>query len=250
MQLNKLIDKVIEKVEEREDKALGRFGLDVDQVIYSAMEQFRDVVNDNKPVLATRIKALTWALEEYINETSRLSYSLYERSEGGLLLKKDLNSTNLDTTKLRISPYNKGSFKCNKLVADAYAVGGEVGLSIGKNWGGRKIKGKGYPAKYDYDSGVYMWGPKANGLSKLNHNLRSFTYARAIREHGEIKAQPELGDIICFPYPEGLGHSSLYLGKGLIISAKFSGIEVETELYEKEKHDDIARVRKFTGSGR
>lgn len=250
MQLNKLIDKVIDKVNEREDESLGRFGLDIEETIYSAMEQYRDVVNDNKSSLPTRIKALTWALEQYINETSRFSYSVDARSLGGVLTEKQLNSATLDTTSLRISTYNIDSYKCNKLIADSYAVGGEVGLSIGKSLGRRKIKGKGYPAAYDFDSGKYMWGPKANRLTKLNHNLRSLTYARVLREQDEIKAQPELGDIICFPYPEGLGHSSLYLGKGLIISAKFSGIEIETETYEKEGHNDIARIRKFTGSGK
>ena len=250
MQLNKLIDKIIDKVIEREDESLGRFGLDVEETIYSAMEQFRDVVNENKPSLPTRVKALSWALEQYVNETSRHSFSVDARSAGSVLSEKQLNSARLDPTTLRISTYNIDSYKCNKLVADAYAVGGEVGLSIGKSLGRRRIKGKGYPAKYDFESGKYMWGPKANRLAKLNHNLRSLTYARTLREKNEIKAQPELGDIICFPTPEGLGHSSLYLGKGLIISAKFSGIEIETEVYEKERHADIARIRKFTGSGR
>ena len=249
MQLNELIDRVIAKLNDREDGGMGRFGLDIDQTIYSAMEQYRDIVNDTDS-LPVRVKALTWVLEQYVNEESRYSYSLYDRSSGGILTEAQLNSNTLDTTKLRISPYNIDSFKCNKLVADAYAIGGEVGLSIGKTWGGRKIKGKGYPASYDFDSGAYMWGPKANNLARLNYNLRSLTYARELHEQGEIKAQPELGDIICFPYLEGLGHSSLYLGKGLIISAKFSGIEIETERYEKEGHDDTARIRKFTGSGK
>lgn len=250
MPLNSLINKVIDKVNEREQVLLGIYGLDIEQIIFSAMEQYRDVINEYQPTLPVRLKALRWALEQYVTESSRCSYAYDAKSEGSILTEDQLNAGDLDTTKLRISPYNAYNFKCNKLVADAYAVGGEVGLSIGKGLGGRKIKGKGYPAAYDFVSGKYMWGPKANRLAKLNHNLRSLTYARELREHDELKAQPQLGDIICFPALEGLGHSSLYLGKRLIISAKSSGIEIEREDSETEWHDNTARIRKFTGSGR
>lgn len=250
MHTNKLIDKVIDKVNEREQESPGIYGPNIEQIIFSAMEQYRDAISNHKPSLPVRLKALTWALEQYINEASRYSYSYDAKSAGSVLTEKQLNASDLDTKKLRISPYNAYDFKCNKLVADSYAVGGSVGLSIGKNLGGRKIKGNGYPAAYDFESGKYMWGPKANRLAKLNHNLRSLTYARELREHNELKAQPQLGDIICFPALEGLGHSSLYLGKRLIISAKFSGIELEREDSETEWHDGIVRIRKFTGSGK
>ena len=250
MNINELIDKVIDKVTVRERDLRGVYGENIEQMIFSAMEQYRDVFHDNEDALPVRFKALAWALEQYIKEPARYSYAYDTRSEGDLLTKRQLESDSFDPIKLRISPYNKYNFKCNKLIADAYAIGGEVGLSIGKGLGGRKIKGNGYPAAYDFESGKYTWGPKANRLAKLNHNLRSLTYARDLRELDEAKAQPELGDIICFPAQEGLGHSSLYLGKRLIVSAKSSGIEIEREDYETLLHDDIARIRKFTGSGR
>lgn len=250
MNVNELIDKVIEKVTEREQELQEIYGANIEQIIFSAMEQYRDVFYEYEASLPVRFKALAWALKQYISESSRYSYAYDARSSGSVLTKSQLESNDLDPTKLRISPYNKYNFKCNKLIADSYAVGGAVGLSIGKGLGGKKIKGKGYPAAYDFDSGKYMWGPKANRLAKRNHNLRSLTYARELREQDELKAQPQLGDIICFPAQEGLGHSSLYLGKRLIISAKSSGVEIEREDSETEWHDGLVRIRKFTGSGR
>ena len=114
MSTNKLIDKVIAKVHEREAELFGSYGLNIEQIIYSAMEQYRDVINEYESDMPVRLKSLTWALGQYVNETSRRSYSYEERSEGQILTERELRSDDLDTTKLRISPYNAHNFKCNK----------------------------------------------------------------------------------------------------------------------------------------
>lgn len=262
MQLNALIDKVSERFQQRKTALASEwgggsngyvFGNEVEERLQPALQQYRDIVLSyaDHTLLPPRLKALTWALSLYTNEDYRVTYAYATKSNGSILTKSALESASLDATKLRVSTYNAYDWKCNKLVADAYAVGAGVGLSIGKTLGGEKLKGNGYPAAYEcVGSNCYLWAPQANILAKLNHNVRSLTFAKIPRSRNDPQAQPELGDIMCFPSDGGLGHSSLYLGRKLIISAKTDGIELETEEYETEMHDGRARMRKFTGSGR
>lgn len=255
MDIDTLINNVIEKLsrrkEEIENLEGSYYGEDIEQRIIPTMDQYREVMQEYENALPARLKALTSVLHMYTNEDYRATYSYDTKSVGSILTSDEFEADDLDAATLRVSTYNEYDWKCNKLVADAYAVGASVGLSIGTTLGGDKITGNGYPAAVDCQGAhCYLWAPQANILARQNHNLRSLTHAKPIRQQGDLKAQPELGDIVCFPTDGGLGHSSLYLGKKLIISAKGSGIEIETEEYETEEHNGLARIRKFTGSGR
>jgi len=257
MEVDALIQKVLEKFAKRSE-ALGQsadypypFGDNIEQRLTPAMDQYRDLMQRHAADLLPRLKALTWVFRMYINEDYRVTYAFDIKSLGTILAKGDLEANTFDPTKVRVSTYNEYNWKCNKLVADAYAVGAGVGLSIGKSLGGTKTKGDGYPAAYEYaDNVCYLWAPQANELTKSDRNLRSLTNARIPRVRADANALPEVGDIMCFPAEGGLGHSSLYLGKKLIISAKTDGIDIETEEFETEMHDGKARLRKFTGSGK
>lgn len=198
--------------------------------IEDALKQFKAVWADNS-VPPPRLKALAWALQLYAKESTRKSYGLEVRSphvEGS------------------VTSFAAGDYKCNKLVADAYASGAGCGLSIAAKWdvAGR---GTGWPA---LEEGENQWPPQANHLADPTKNLRSLTAARELGAADDPKAQPELGDIIAFPSSDGLGHASLYLGKGLIISAKSEGIEIHPLAFEQRSHGGLARIRKFNGSGK
>lgn len=55
------------------------------------------------------------------------------------------------------------------------------------------------------------------------------------------------GDIVAFPSSSGSGHSTIYLGNGLVVSAKGTGVEVGTVKHEKREHGDQAVTRKYAG---
>lgn len=257
MEIDALIQQVLEKFAKRSQELTQGdpdnypFGANIEQRLTPAMDQYRDLMQRHAADLLPRLKALTWVFRMYINEDYRVTYAFDIKSLGTILNKGELEADTFDPTKVRVSTYNAYDWKCNKLVADAYAVGAGVGLSIAKNLGGTKIKGNGYPAAHEcHGNTCYLWAPQANELAKSDRNLRSFTNARVPRARSDAAAQPEVGDIMAFPTDGGLGHSSLYLGKKLIISAKTDGIEIETEEFETEMHDGKARLRKFTGSGK
>ncbi len=257
MEIDTLIQKVLEKFSKRsQELTQGNaedypFGTNIKQRLTPAMDQYRDLMQRHEANLPPRLKALTWVLRMYINEDYRVTYAFEIKSLGTILTLGQLEANTFDPTKVRVSTYNAYDWKCNKLVADAYAVGAAAGLSIGKSLGGVKTKGDGYPATHSCGGNTcYLWAPQANELARPERNLRSLTNARVLRGRPDANAQPEVGDIICFPTDGGLGHSSLYLGKKLIISAKTDGIEIETEEFETEMHDGKARLRKFTGSGK
>ncbi|MGQ0615301.1 MAG: NlpC/P60 family protein [Planctomycetaceae bacterium] len=147
-----------------------------------------------------------------------------------------------------ITGFPSNSWKCNKLVADAYSAGSGVGLSVGPKPHGNGT-GKGFPASRDSGG---TWPPLANSLAQKEYDLRSLTNARDLDETRTVadsRAHPEPGDIIAFPAQLGSGHSSLYIGNGLVISAKGTGVEVGTIASERSTHNGVARIRKFTGSG-
>lgn len=251
MEVEVLVQKVLEKFVQRSEE-LGEYpyGENVAERLTLAMGQYRELMQHHQADMLPRLKAVTWVLRMYVNEDYRVTYARATKSLGSILDKSVLEADTFDPTHIRISTYNASDWKCNKLVADAYAVGAGVGLSIGKSLGGVKTKGDGYPAILDCNGNTcYLWAPQANELANPDRNLRSLTYARTLRGRTDVNAQPEVGDIICFPSRSGLGHSSLYLGKKLIISAKTYGIDIETEEYETEGHEGKARIRKFTGSG-
>ena len=198
--------------------------------IDAAMQQYVAVVRSFEPPGPARMMALRWALSAYVGEESKS----YGRSQRSSHLAGSVTS------------FGIGNLKCNKLVADAYAVGAGAGLSIGADWFSEG-EGSGWPAQRQAGS---VWPPQANHLADVTKNLRSLTNARPLRQPGEDKANPELGDIIAFPAEAASGHVGLYLGRNLIVSAKETGIEIGTVAAEQGAHGGSARIRKFNGSGR
>jgi cell wall-associated NlpC family hydrolase len=107
-----------------------------------------------------------------------------------------------------------GSAKCNVFVGDTYAVGGEIGYGDGR-----------YPIRRP---AVKFWLPatplSANDLQNPANRINKFP----------ITSNPKIGDIISFP-PHGNeddGHTGIYLGYGLYMSARAGvhpGSGVQTE---------------------
>jgi cell wall-associated NlpC family hydrolase len=194
------------------------------------MSQYATVAAELAKAPPSRLLALNWALRQYVTPSRRAIYA------------KSVRCPHVDNS---VTSFGEANLKCNKLVADAYAAGAGCGLSTGSGWYDEGA-GTGWPAMRDSDS---LWPPQANDLANSTKNIRSLTNARNLRS-GDDKAQPELGDIIAFPSDDGSGHTGLYLGKNLIVSAKETGIEVHPLEYEQSQHGNIARIRKFTGSGK
>ena len=199
--------------------------------IIEAMDQFGRVCDELAVSPPARLRALEWALRQYVDSARREAYS------------RDQRSSHLDGS---VTSFGEGDPKCNKFAADAYAHGAGEGLSAGSTWGGAG-DGSGWPARKIDRS---LWPPQANHLAKAGLNLRSLTDARSLRQDGQDKAAPQLGDLISFPSEDDLGHVGLYLGRNLIVSAKASGIEIGTVEVETESHGGIAMIRKYTGTGR
>ncbi|HWB03827.1 MAG TPA: hypothetical protein VG796_12445 [Verrucomicrobiales bacterium] len=198
--------------------------------IAEAMKQYAAVVTELAKAPPSRLLALNWALRQYVIPARQAVYAKAARSQ------------HVDGS---VTSFGKDNLKCNKLVADAYAAGAGCGLSTGTGWYDTGT-GTGWPAMRDGDS---IWPPQANDLANPAKNIRSLTNARNLRS-GDAKAEPELGDIIAFPLEGGAGHTGLYLGKNLIVSAKETGIEVHPLEYEQSQHGNVVRIRKFTGSGK
>lgn len=228
-----LASRVPELVKEREalKDAVTPFRTGGSLAIGGAMQQYLEVMAEFAAAPKPRLLALRWALSQYVTGPVRAGYA------------KDVRNQHLDGS---VTSFGAGNYKCNKLVADAYAVGADVGLSTGKDWISPG-EGKGWPAMRDGNS---SWPPKANELARANWNIRSLTDARLLRQPGEPKAQPELGDLIAFPSEGEFGHVGLYVGKNLILSAKETGIEIGPIEPETAAHGGIVRIRKFNGSGR
>jgi hypothetical protein len=194
------------------------------------MSQYAKVAEELAKAPPARLLALNWALRQYVSTERQAAYTKARRSQ------------HVDNS---VTSFGTGDLKCNKLVADAYAAGANCGLSTGSGWYDEG-KGTGWPAMLKDGS---LWPPQANELADSARNIRSLTNARNLRS-GEDKAEPELGDIIAFPAENGSGHTGLYLGKNLIVSAKETGIEVHPLEYEQGQHGGVVRIRKFTGSGK
>jgi hypothetical protein len=228
-----LAERVPEIVRKREPltDAVTEFRTGGSALISGAMEQYVQVMAEFAADPKPRLLALRWALTRYIDEDSRAAYA------------KDKRHQHLDGS---VTSFAAGNYKCNKLVADAYAVGAGVGLSIANDWTSPG-EGRGWPAMRD---GRSLWPPKANELARAGWNTRSLTDARPLRQPGEPKAQPELGDLICFPSDGDFGHVCLYVGKDLILSAKETGLEIGPIAPERTAHGNIVRIRKFNGSGK
>lgn len=220
------------RVREREllSDAITPFRAGGAERIDAAMQQYVEVFASTAPPTPSRLLALRWTLNFYLSADAQ-NYGRWRRSEHA---------------RGSVTSFGNGDHKCNKLVADAYAVGAGAGLSVGTDWFSEGA-GTGWPAMQQGDD---LWPPQSNQLANPAKNIRSLTDARDLRQPGEAKANPELGDVIAFPAAVGSGHVGLYLGRNLIVSAKETGIEIGPVEVESAAHGGIARIRKFTGSGR
>ncbi|MBN2684304.1 MAG: hypothetical protein JXR40_03405, partial [Pontiellaceae bacterium] len=138
----------------------------------------------------------------------------------------------------------KNSWKCNRFVADMY--GKVVGFDVSTKPIESKTEKSGYPLRKDSSTGL-TWPPNANSLGRGDgSNLRSFTYAKNARS-GETTQKS--GNIVSFPAPGGIGHTSIAIGQSGIISAR--GAEgAKFESIDTVYADRPAMVREYTGSGR
>ncbi len=195
------------------------------------MAQYVQVLADFPDSPPPRIQALRWALQAYVSAATRGNYGQFVRSQ------------HVDGS---VTSFASGDPKCNKLVADAYAHGAGAGTSVAPTWGQEAVSGRGWPVK---ESEGNFWPPQSTHLADRGLNLRSLTNARPLRDPGDDKAKPELGDIIAFPPVERVGHTGLYLGRNVIVAAKEEGIELETIESEQAAHGGVVVIRKFNGSG-
>lgn len=199
--------------------------------ILAAMQQYLEVLDENRGATLSRLRAVRWALGVYTSATLRPSYGqsvAHEQLEGS------------------VSAFDRGDPKCNKFVADAYAFGAGRGLSEGATYSGEGV-GTGWPARR---LGINIWPPLSNQLADPGLNLRSLSLAQEMRTSGDENSRPELGDAIAFPNLRSVGHVGLFLGHHLLISAKEGGVEIETLESEAAAHDGKIFIRKFNGSGR
>ena len=234
-QITEVEKKMLEGVEKQytntqQNNKAEQFGVENAQQVKSALDVVRKAIDEVPEGQSdpAPLKALLYALKQYADDPEQYAFARKCPQRKG-----------------SISGYPENTWKCNKLVADCYAAGAGVGLST-------KTGEPGYPANKD-ESGT--WGPQANDLARKGGNLRSLTDARDIKSKGsngqiDPKSVPQSGDIVAYPNPGGYGHSSIYIGDGIVVAAKTGGVRLETVKYEQEAHGGSARVRKYTGTGR
>jgi hypothetical protein len=110
------------------------------------------------------------------------------------------------SSSMDVRDVDKNQYKCNRFVSDVFAVGAHKGYA-------EKGKGGKYPTGetswWDPRSG---YPPSANELADPKKNL----------PHLPVVSTPSMGNIIAFPNPGGLGHTGIYLGNNIYISARKS----------------------------
>jgi hypothetical protein len=225
---------VLERVKINDDYSYHR--MTSDALIDDAIKNVRGAIdkvpaNTDDPA---SLKALLWAFHQFINKASQQSYARGERCP-----------QLMDG----VSAFNRGDWKCNKFVADAYAIGTGMGLSVEKEVTGQGHN-KGFPASQDPSTRL-VYPPRANWLAQRGQDIRNLTKAIDIDAQGE-GVQPVPGDIIAFHATSGAGHSALHIGGGLIISARGTGIEIGTVASERDPNShhshDYVSVRKYSGN--
>ncbi|CAB1083586.1 hypothetical protein D1AOALGA4SA_11139 [Olavius algarvensis Delta 1 endosymbiont] len=180
-----------------------------------------DLQNHRSGGLPARLRALKWAIEQYVDVDSRDEYRYASKSP-----QKEKS----------VTFFPKNSWKCNKLVVDGYAHGAGLGLAL------VNTARAGFHAIEE--SNGNKWPPTANVLASTASGLRNLSRARDI-----ATPPPALGEVVAFPSPPGEnGHAGLHLGNGLMISAKGTGIEVGTVDFEKGVHSGIGRHRFYKGN--
>jgi hypothetical protein len=140
--------------------------------------------------MPNRIKAILWALEQWMSNPNSYSYTNPTPDYG-----------------LPVRSFRKGTNKCNSFVGDSYGVGAKVGFSP-------------YGKEAAYPTG------SSNGISKPYpvdaYELGSSQSPSGLLTNLPITHSPKAGDIISWQGrkdPEH-SHTGLLLGNGLYISAR------------------------------
>jgi RHS repeat-associated protein len=107
-------------------------------------------------------------------------------------------------------------WKCNVFVRDAYVVGAQVR----------------YPTRAWYKNSP----PRANELADPSKKFRGLEVVSG----GALK----VGDIVSFPNPGGIGHTSIYIGNGMIVQAGRDGVVV-TQIRNRAGYENMV-VRRYT----
>lgn len=142
------------------------------------------------------LKAALWALHQWAGQSA--SSGAYAHSQA--LPSGDQHVQGLDAN----------SYKCNRFVGDAYAIGAGTGYDVNG-------KGGSFPAgERDWMEKLlgktYGYPPSANELADPSKQIPNLA----------VTQTPVAGDIVAFGSPGGIGHSGLNLGHNLFISARDS----------------------------
>jgi uncharacterized protein YycO len=219
-----------EGVKGRIDKALDDLSNEVKK--YRGMPDGPD-----KEKTRVRLAATIWALSQFVGKPEA-----YKENETSPHLWESVSETS----------GKDRAFKCNKLVADAFAHGAGIGLSL-------KPGEVGFPiVRPPHGKETAVWAPLADDFATVGQNLRNFTMARPMDMTRTKGVAPDIGDLIAVPNTEpntgGVvhsGHVGIYIGNGLMVAAKkVPGVTIESVDWENKNHKHKAIVRSYTGSGK
>lgn len=100
-------------------------------------------------------------------------------------------------------------YKCNRFVSDAYAVGAGYGYGTNGKNNTYPVGERGFFSKL-LTFGEPGYPPSANQLGDQNKQI----------PHLPVTNKPVVGDVVAFPYNEGIGHAGIVLGNNLYISTR------------------------------
>jgi hypothetical protein len=210
-------------VSEKIGKALQEVQAEIDK-LKSLEEQNTQKAKDEAEKMRARLSALLWALSKTLEQ-----HDGYDLESASPQLPGSVGRFPAGKETDPRPPY-----KCNKFVVDAYAYGAGIGLAT-------KDGQLGFPSKNGIDP------PMAADLAGSGP-LRNLTMAQVYQQ-----SSTSPGDIVSLaPKPHHHGHTTIYLGNGLVVSAKpDDGATIELLDAESQDEDHVAtRVRKYTASGK
>jgi RHS repeat-associated protein len=123
-------------------------------------------------------------------------------------------------------------WKCNIFAANAYAKGAKLGY--GKN---------GYPAERSFRGRIAEFFGRPSGHPPVANALAD---PQTVIPDFPVSASAQIGDIIAFAFPGGLGHTTLKLGPGLLIYAGPDAVKIGTfkDVMEGHKYFTIRGYKK------
>lgn len=142
-------------------------------------------------------------------------------------------------------PAGGNNYKCNAFVSRAWGEGAGIGWAVyvnNKLWEqGSTTAGfspKGYPLNRDERARAH-WPFVANDLGNIQARIPNFPVARDVRLPGVPPAN--IGDLLSLPNPGSIGHTSIAIGSHAIVSARQSGVMVESLLQVYTDRPAVAR---------